>query len=68
MLILQALKENGDTTTWFHDTTKGIRTNDPVTLSPQKGGEYFHHDDAPLINADINASKNLCLKLYHKFN
>ena len=68
MLILQALKQNGDTTTWFHDTTKGIRTNDPVTLSPQKGGEYFHHDDAPLINADINASKNLCLKLYHKFN
>ncbi len=68
VLFLQSLKQNGDTSTWFHDMAKVFRTNDPVTLFPQKVGESFQHDDASVINTDINASKNLCLKLYHKFS
>lgn len=68
-LILEALKSNGKYETWHADTEKGIRTNS-ITRSPppeEKGGEYFYHDSAPIINADINAAQNVALKLFHHF-
>ncbi|MBW1727583.1 MAG: hypothetical protein JRJ62_08370 [Deltaproteobacteria bacterium] len=68
-LILEALKSDGRHETWNADTTRGYRTNDPSVIPPpnEKGGEFFVHDMAALINADTNASRNIALKLFHHF-
>ncbi len=69
VLILNYLKKNKNGDKWYGNTTKGYRINSLASLPPlnERGGEFFYHELAPIINADINAAQNIALKLYHNF-
>jgi len=69
MLILNSIKKNGKSEKWYGNTKQGYRTNS-IHLDPppkEAGGEFFHHEHAPGIDADVNASCNIAMKLYHHF-
>ena len=68
MLILEALKNNEDGGSWFLNTPKGYRTNDLSIIPPveARGGQYYYNDGM-ILDADVNASRNLCLKLFNMF-
>ena len=69
MLILNAIKSNGKSEKWYGYTDQGYRTNSAHLVPPPKeaGGEFFYHEKAPLIDADLNASCNIAMKLFHHF-